>query len=268
MPLDIFANALVCAPLGKHLKQRLGPCHAYSKPGASDRPLFSREEAERIAGNWRALPPPEGGAGYDALYSPTEEAFRFYDAAEGVWHTWTRESAGVATLYPIGEGAWSWDCATSGREEPAAFAGSSSNAHLDLPRARPYRVFIVDDSAIIRSLLAQYIASEPGLTVCGTAASGAEALEQIPPDGCDLALVDVSMPGMSGIELVRRLRNGRPELKCLMLSAHEEGAYVAAALSAGAGGYTTKEEPEVLVEAIWRVIREGAFLSERTRALE
>ncbi len=131
---------------------------------------------------------------------------------------------------------------------------------------RLYRVFIVDDSAIIRSLLAQYLVSEPGLTVCGTAASGAEALEKIPESGCDLALIDISMPGMSGIELVRHLRKDSPTLRCLMLSAHDRGAYVAAALSAGAGGYTTKEEPGALVEAIWAVLRDGTYLSKRSRS--
>lgn len=132
--------------------------------------------------------------------------------------------------------------------------------------ARPYRVFIVDDSDVIRSLLAQYLASEPGLTVCGTAASGAEALEKLPGSACDLALVDISMPGMTGIELVRHLRKDAPTLRCLMLSAHDRGAYVAAALSAGAGGYTTKDEPGALVEAIWAVLREGTYLSKRSRS--
>lgn len=136
-------------------------------------------------------------------------------------------------------------------------------------RAAPpeYRVFIVDDHAVIRSLLAQYIGTEPGLRVCGTAASGAEALERLGEVACDLALVDITMPGMDGIELVRHLRSQHPGLACLMLSSHIARAYVEAALEAGASGYTTKEEPDALIEAIWRVLRGEPYLSEEVRRL-
>ena len=124
-----------------------------------------------------------------------------------------------------------------------------------VPPAQPRRIFIVDDNESVCALLSEYLGSEPGLAVCGTAVSGPEALERIPGSGCDLALVDVSMGGgMSGIALVRHLRRAAPEVECLMLSAHSGGAFLAASLSAGAAGYVAKGDPDALVDEIRRVL--------------
>jgi hypothetical protein len=100
-----------CTPIGKRLAERLGPYHGFAQAGAPERPLFSAEEARRIAEDWRALPPAEGGAQYEAHYNSTRKLFRFFDPEKGAWYEWGGEGAGVATLYPIGEGAWKWDCA-------------------------------------------------------------------------------------------------------------------------------------------------------------
>lgn len=121
--------------------------------------------------------------------------------------------------------------------------------------ARPHRVFIVDDNENVCALLAEYFGTEPDLSVCGTATSGAEALEKIPASDCDLALIDVSMGGgMSGITLVRHLRRVAPTVQCLMLSAYSGGAFLAAALSAGACGYVTKGDPDALVAEVRSVL--------------
>lgn len=110
MPLDLLPDTFVCTPISDRLGQRLGPYHGFARTSAPDRPLFTFEEAERIAGNWKALPPARDGKRYDARYNPVDEAFCFYDAKSEAWHEWEGEDVGLAVLYPIGEGAWSWDC--------------------------------------------------------------------------------------------------------------------------------------------------------------
>jgi two-component system chemotaxis response regulator CheB len=97
------------------------------------------------------------------------------------------------------------------------------------------RVFVVDDSAFIRKALARVLQGEPGLTLVGEAASGAEALTKIPEADPDLVTLDIAMPGMSGQEVLRALLRWKPGLKVVMLSAHtREGAE--ATVEALAGG--------------------------------
>ena len=127
-------------------------------------------------------------------------------------------------------------------------------------------LFIVDDHALVRDMLAEYLSMEPDLRVVGTAASGAEALARIPESGCAVALVDVAMPGMSGIELVRRLKREQPDVACLMFSGHVEQVYVRDALEAGASGYVMKGDPAVIAEAVRQVLQGGVYLSERVKA--
>lgn len=129
----------------------------------------------------------------------------------------------------------------------------------------PSRVFIVDDHAIVRELLSDFLNDLVDLEVCGSAASGEEALQVLPHADCDLALVDVSMPGMDGIELVRRLQQEHPTLRCLMLSGHAEEVYVRASLEAGALGYVMKGDPDALREAIAQALSGGIYLSPKLR---
>jgi len=124
-----------------------------------------------------------------------------------------------------------------------------------LDPAQRHGVFIVDDNESVCALLTEYLGTEPGLSVCGSATSGADALEKIPASTCELALVDVSLGGgMSGIALVRHLRKAAPTVRCLMLSAHSGGAFLAAALSAGAWGYVEKGDPDALLAEVHRVL--------------
>jgi two-component system chemotaxis response regulator CheB len=104
------------------------------------------------------------------------------------------------------------------------------------------RIFVVDDSAFIRKALARVLESEPGLTLVGQAASGAEALEKIPDVNPDLVTLDVAMPGMDGLEVLRALLRWKPGLKVVMLSAHtSEGAEATvAALAAGSVDFIDK----------------------------
>lgn len=128
------------------------------------------------------------------------------------------------------------------------------------------RVFLVDDHDVVRTMLDLYIRRAQDLSVCGMAASGEEALELATAEACDVALLDVAMPGMSGIELARRLRERHPRLKCLMLSGHAEQVYVKGALEAGALGYVMKGDPNAILGAIRQVLRGEVYLSNEVRA--
>lgn len=123
------------------------------------------------------------------------------------------------------------------------------------------RVFVVDDHAVTRKGYVFLIGEEPGLEVCGEAASAEDALAAI-PDDCEIVVTDVSMDGMSGIELVKSLQAVRPELPVLVVSMHDESLYAERALKAGARGYLMKSEAGVeIVEAIRRVLRGGTYVS-------
>ncbi len=117
---------------------------------------------------------------------------------------------------------------------------------------------------MLRAALLELLSSE--WRVLGTAASAEDALQALPALEPDLVLVDVSLPGASGLQLVEGLRAGRPGLKTLVVSGHSETRYARAALAAGAGGFVTKDDPDQLLEAVRTVLRGDTFLSERLRA--
>lgn len=125
-----------------------------------------------------------------------------------------------------------------------------------------HRIFVVDDHPLIRKCLSDFIDQTHDLEICGAAASGDEALQMITCDRCDLVLVDVSMPGMNGIELVARLREKHAGLLCLMLSGHSEQVYVRDSLEAGARGYVTKGDPGALLHAIRKVLGGEMYMNE------
>lgn len=128
-------------------------------------------------------------------------------------------------------------------------------------RPTPYRVFVVEDHAYVRDQVADYLSEVGGFEVCGTAGSAAEALAALPDTACDLALIDVSMPGMNGIALVQQLGVTCPDVRCLMLSGHAMKAYAAEALRAGAYGYVVKGDPDALLEGIRAALRGERYVS-------
>lgn len=103
-----------CSPVGRRLGVHLGPYAGYTRPEEPERPLFTREAALRLVADWNALPEPRphapGSARYEAHYNSNDRTFHFFDAAHDAWHVWEGETVGVATLYPIGAGAWKWEC--------------------------------------------------------------------------------------------------------------------------------------------------------------
>lgn len=124
------------------------------------------------------------------------------------------------------------------------------------------RVFIVDDHPMVREWLASLIRQQPDLAVCGEAADAPGALRAIPSARPDVVMVDISLEGNSGLELIRDLRLQHPAIKTLVLSMHEHSAYAARALRAGARGYIMKNEstPRV-VEAIRQVLSGRIYAS-------
>ncbi|MDO8812984.1 MAG: response regulator transcription factor [Gallionella sp.] len=124
------------------------------------------------------------------------------------------------------------------------------------------RILITDDHRIVREGLKQILSEESGFTVAGEASNGLEALKQIREQPFDVLLMDMSMPGRSGIELIKQIKSEKPKLAILVLSMHKEEQYAVRALKAGALGYLTKESaPDQLVAAIKKVASGGVFIS-------
>lgn len=124
------------------------------------------------------------------------------------------------------------------------------------------RILITDDHPIVREGLRIILGTCQDMMVVGEAANGIEALHMIPLCNPDVALVDISMPGMSGIELISRIRAEHPQLPVLVLSMHQEEQFAVRALKLGASGYLTKDcAPEQLAEAIRKVVEGGRYIT-------
>ena len=127
------------------------------------------------------------------------------------------------------------------------------------------RVWIADDHAIVRHGLQQILAQQPDLTVAGEAATGEELLAMVRQGQGEVVVLDLSLPGMAGLDVLRELRHLAPRLPVLILSVHAADQYVTRALRAGASGYLTKESAaEELVQAIRRVVAGGRYLNPAT----
>jgi DNA-binding NarL/FixJ family response regulator len=125
------------------------------------------------------------------------------------------------------------------------------------------RVLIVDDHPIFRDGISQLINHQPDLHVCGGVCSAAQALSSVEELKPDMLIVDISIQGTNGIELIKSIRAQYPTLPALMLSSHDENLYAERALRAGARGYIMKAAPsEKVVEAIRRVLSGALYLSE------
>lgn len=126
-------------------------------------------------------------------------------------------------------------------------------------RTMPSRssVFLVDDHPLVRRGLRELLSSEAGLQVCGEAESADEALARLDDTACDLAIIDISLPGPNGLELIKRLQARFPDLAILVYSMHDEAIYAERALRAGARGYLQKQEPTDRVVAAVRRVLDG-----------
>ena len=123
------------------------------------------------------------------------------------------------------------------------------------------KILIADDHAIVRGGLKQIIATTTDIVVAGEAAQGAEAIEKLRTCQVDLLLLDMTMPGISGVDLIRRVRTEQPVLPILVLSIHNEAQVVARAVRAGATGYVTKDsDPDIILAAIRKLSGGGRFI--------
>ncbi|HUW51570.1 MAG TPA: response regulator transcription factor [Sulfuricella sp.] len=141
----------------------------------------------------------------------------------------------------------------------------SSNPHT-LKSTGKSRVLIVDDHPLVRHGMAQLINQEADLHICCEAGNAEEAMEATCNCTHDLAIVDISMEGISGIELVKALKAKNGNLPVLVISMHDESLYAERALRAGAKGYVMKQEaPETILTAIRQILRGNIHVSDRIR---
>ncbi len=125
------------------------------------------------------------------------------------------------------------------------------------------KILLVDDHPIVRQGLAEMLNHEDELAVCGTAENTFEALDQIEKVKPDLVLLDITLKGSNGIEVLKDIKVRHPKLTVLMLSMHDENLYAVRALRAGAAGYVMKHEPaDVVVASIRQVLSGEIALSQ------
>src|SRR5258705_6467653 len=126
------------------------------------------------------------------------------------------------------------------------------------------KVFVVDDHPIVRQGLALLINREPDLTVCGEAEDAQTAIHSVTSVRPDVMVVDISLNGPDGIDLLKNVRNSHPELPVLILSMHDESIYAERALRAGANGYIMKQEAtEKVLIALRRILGGEIYVSDR-----
>lgn len=129
------------------------------------------------------------------------------------------------------------------------------------------RVFLADDHAVLRRGLQMLLEDTPDLRVVGAAADGREALQSPHLDACDVVVLDLSLPKVSGAEVLRRLRERYPALPVVILSMYPEDQHGLPLLREGASAYLSKDRPpEELIEAIRRAARGGRYLTDTLSA--
>jgi DNA-binding NarL/FixJ family response regulator len=131
-------------------------------------------------------------------------------------------------------------------------------------KKNPTRILIVDDHPLLRKGVAQLINNEKDMVVCGEAEDAHKALNAIGTTKCDVAIIDISLGGASGIELLKNIKVRYPKLLVMVLSMHDETVYAQRALRAGAAGYIMKQEAsEKVLVALRKILNGEVYLSER-----
>ena len=133
---------------------------------------------------------------------------------------------------------------------------------MNMETEQKFQVMLVEDHPMFREQLAQLINKEPGMTVCGEADNVHDAFQLIESNQPDIAIVDLSLKGSSGLELIKNLKAKENDVPVLVLSMHDEALYAERAMRAGASGYITKnqEAPQIL-EAVKTVLAGKIYLS-------
>jgi len=129
------------------------------------------------------------------------------------------------------------------------------------------RILIADDHTLMRDGLKQILATAGDMIVAGEACDGFQTLDQVRVGAWDLLLLDMSMPGRSGVELIRQIKTEKPQLPILVLSMHKESEYAVRSIRAGAAGYLCKDSAsQQLLHAIRAVAAGGRFISPEVAA--
>jgi DNA-binding NarL/FixJ family response regulator len=130
---------------------------------------------------------------------------------------------------------------------------------------RPQRIFVVEDHEILRENLVLFFNRKTGWEVCGAVGTGEEAVTLVPQLLPDIVLIDMVLPDIDGIELVKRLVAQLPNIRCLLLSGMSEDHYAELSLQEGARGYVMKGDSAVVIQAVQTVLDGGIYISERLR---
>ncbi len=124
------------------------------------------------------------------------------------------------------------------------------------------KILVADDHTIVREGLKQILGELPDMIVAGEASDGAEALHKLQEEHYDLVLLDIAMPGIGGLDVLKQLKSEKPDLPVLMLSMYPEEQYAIRTLKAGASGYLTKESAsDELIAAIRKVCSGGKYVT-------
>jgi DNA-binding NarL/FixJ family response regulator len=138
----------------------------------------------------------------------------------------------------------------------------NDDAAKSAPLDGRFRVFVVDDHPLVRESLVALISSQPDLFVCGQAGDSATAFSAMMHQPTDIAVVDISLPGESGLELIKKLQALSPPPRILVLSMHDETFYAERALRAGAMGYVMKQETtDRVIVAIRHILQGKLYVS-------
>ena len=120
------------------------------------------------------------------------------------------------------------------------------------------KVLIADDHPVVRTGLAMILSKDPNIAVVGAVGNGRRVIDFLRSNPCDVLVLDITMPGMSGLEVIGQLRREKKEVSVLILSMHKEEMYALAAFKAGAAGYLTKEcAPNELITAVKKIASGG-----------
>jgi two-component system, NarL family, invasion response regulator UvrY len=124
------------------------------------------------------------------------------------------------------------------------------------------KILIADDHAVVRQGLKQILGGIPELSLVGEADNGESALDKVRAENWDVLVLDMSMPGRGGLDILKDVRRERPQTRVLVLSMHPEDQFAVRLLKAGASGYLTKESaPEELINAVRKVMTGGKYVS-------
>lgn len=126
------------------------------------------------------------------------------------------------------------------------------------------KVLIGDDHAIVRQGLKQILSDEKKQFICGEAENGQVVLDKVLKELWDVVILDISMPGISGLEILKEIKKNRPKLPVLVLTMHSEDQFALRSIKAGASGYLKKDSaPEELVRAIRKVVDGGKYVNQQ-----